>query len=226
MSKREANRTERRARILAAARSMIEDDAFSMRALADRAGVSVVTAYSLFGSRQNIIAALYEEDLEHFAGQLNEMGADVIDRMFAAPALTERQFGANPAFNRAMFRAIYGSGDSALSEGFITPRIRAWEVLIAEAAAEGLLDADVNVNAMAKNIIHMLIGSIQDWVRDNITLPQMHAEVAYGLSLILIPVATKRAVPGLMARFAEHDAALRRIAAERDVPALATPAAP
>ena len=37
---------------------MILDDTFSMRALAENADVSVVTAYSLFGSRQKIVAAI------------------------------------------------------------------------------------------------------------------------------------------------------------------------
>lgn len=212
MNKREANKRERRARVLAAARSMIHDDSFSMRALAEKAEVSVVTAYSLFGSRQNIISSLYEEDLAVFEEELDALGVDAIERMFAALGLSAQYFGESPAFNRAMFRAIYGSADSALSDGFITPRVRSWEKLVAEAATTGLLDSDVNVNAMAKNIIHMLIGSILDWVRDNITLEQMHAEVGYGLSLILIPVATKKAAPGLFARFADHDATLRSLA--------------
>ncbi|CAN5489890.1 hypothetical protein BH10PSE12_BH10PSE12_07160 [soil metagenome] len=212
MNKREANKRERRARVLTAARSMIHDDSFSMRALAEKAGVSVVTAYSLFGSRQNIISALYVEDLIVFEDELDALRVDAIERMFAALRLAAEHFEESPAFNRAMFRAIYGSADSALSDGFITPRVRSWEKLVAEAAATGLLDGDVNANAMAKNIIHMLLGSILDWVRDNITLEQMHAEVAYGLSLILIPVATKKAVPGLLGRFADHDATLRKSA--------------
>ena len=211
MNKREANKKERRTRILTAARSMIHDDAFSMRALAEKAEVSVVTAYSLFGSRQNIIASLYQEDLAVFEDDLNALGVGAIERMFAALRLAAQQFSENPAFHHAMFRAIYGSGDSALSDGFLTPRVESWEKLVAEAAATGQLDSDVNVNAMAKNIIHMFIGSILDWVRDNITLEQMHAEVAYGLSLILIPVATKKAVPSLFARFADHDSTLRRL---------------
>ncbi len=216
MNKREANKRERRARVVAAARSMIHEGSFSMRTLAEKAGVSVVTAYSLFGSRQNIISAIYQEDLAVFEDELDALGVDAIERMFAALSLAAHHFKESPAFNQAMFRAIYGSADSALSDGFITPRIRSWEKLVAEAAATGLLDSDVNVNAMAKNIIHMLIGSILDWVRDNITLEQMHAEVAYGLSLILIPVATKKSVPGLFARFAEHDATLRRLAQATD----------
>lgn len=211
MNKREANKRERRARVLAAARDMIHVDSFSMRTLAEKAEVSVVTAYSLFGSRQNIISAIYEEDLDAFESVLDEFGVDAIERMFLALDLAKQRFEQNPSFERAMFRAIYGSADSALSDGFITPRIHSWEKLVSEAAATGLLDADVNVNAMAKNIIHMLIGSILDWVRDKISLEQMHAEVAYGLSLILIPVAAKKAVSGLYARFSQHDGTLRKL---------------
>jgi AcrR family transcriptional regulator len=210
VSKREANKQERRARIIDAARMMIRDDTFSMRALAESAGVSVVTAYSLFGSRQNIIATIMEEDLIAFDATLGDVGEDVVDRMFGAIELAANIFRANPDFYLTMFRAIYSSGDSALSDSFFSPRIRSWEALVSAAIDDGLLVADLNVNAMAKNIIHMLIGSIQDWTRDNITLDQMHAEVGFGLSLILIPVASDAVVPRLRARFAEHDAALRR----------------
>ena len=197
---------------MAAARGMIHEDTFSMRALAERSSVSVVTAYSLCGSRQDIISTMYAEDLVVFEKELEALNVDAIERMFAALQLAAQRFGEDPAFHKAMFRAIYGSSDSALSDGFFAPRVRSWEKLVAEASATGLLDDDVNANAVAKNVIHMLLGSIIDWVRNNISLEQMHAEVGYGLSLILIPLAAKKAVPDLYARFATHDSILRRIA--------------
>jgi AcrR family transcriptional regulator len=213
MSKREASKQERRARILAAARKMILDDTFSMRALSEKADVSVATAYSLFGSRQRIVAAIFEEDLVDFEEKLRSRGKDAVDRMFGALALAEERFHRNPDFVKAMFRAIYGSGDPALSDDFMAPRIRSWEKLVLEASTSGLIDATVNVNALAKNMFRMFIGSIQDWSFDNTTLQEMHSEVAYGLSLILMPIASRQLKSRLRAHFVEHDAVLRSVRA-------------
>ncbi len=77
MGKREANKLERRRRITAVARQMIQQEAFSMRALAAAADVTVVTAYNLFGSRENVIAAVFEEDLENFNARLLERGGGI-----------------------------------------------------------------------------------------------------------------------------------------------------
>ncbi len=48
-----------------------------MRALAAAADVTVVTAYNLFGSRENVIAAVFEEDLENFNARLLERGGGI-----------------------------------------------------------------------------------------------------------------------------------------------------
>ena len=59
--RREAGKTERRQRIIRAARQLIRQTGnagLSMRALAVRAGVSLATPYNLFGSKRAIVLAV------------------------------------------------------------------------------------------------------------------------------------------------------------------------
>jgi len=63
MPSREQAKAIRRDRIVAAARELIqetEETGFSMRALAERAGVSLVTPYKLFGSKLAGMQALLD----------------------------------------------------------------------------------------------------------------------------------------------------------------------
>ncbi|MGD8829867.1 MAG: TetR/AcrR family transcriptional regulator, partial [Pseudomonadales bacterium] len=73
MPSREEAKEIRRQRILEAARSLIRETArtrFSMRMLAEKSGVSLVTPYNLFGSKQAIMGTLLDEDIGQFAKQL------------------------------------------------------------------------------------------------------------------------------------------------------------
>ena len=78
MGVREEGKNERRNRITAAARSLIQsgDSGFRMRALAEEAGVSIATPYNLFGSKQAILSAVMDADLSRFKETLARQRAD------------------------------------------------------------------------------------------------------------------------------------------------------
>ena len=90
MPTREEAKQIRRKQILAAARDLIGETSetkFSMRALAERAGVSLVTPYNLFGSKQAIMFALLDEDISKFGAQLARSRKDPLDMLFQAVTL-------------------------------------------------------------------------------------------------------------------------------------------
>ena len=73
MSKRESNRDEKRQLIVDTARHLMqvrEVSDFSMRTLAEVAGVSSATPYALFGSKQALIAAVMDTDFANFMDAL------------------------------------------------------------------------------------------------------------------------------------------------------------
>ena len=189
MGKREQNKEERRQRILAAAKNIIYDDSFSMRKLAEHAGVSVVTAYAIFGSRQNIVASVFEGDLEEFQQELEGQATDTIDRMFAVLAVSAERFRSQPDYFRSMLKTV-ASGDSTLTELFMLPRMGTWRHLMADAVAEGHILPSTDIDALAKAVIHFTIGLFQDWGRKKICVDHMRAEGNYVLSILLTPVST------------------------------------
>jgi AcrR family transcriptional regulator len=66
MSNREEAKHKRRRQIVRDARALMQktgDTGFSMRALAEQAGVSIATPYNLFGSKQTIMFAVLDDDL-------------------------------------------------------------------------------------------------------------------------------------------------------------------
>ena len=205
MGKREANKLERRQRIIQAARQMIQEESFSMRALATMANVTVVTVYSLFGSRQNVIAAVLEEDLELFNANLLATKGDALDRIFNAVELTAEVFINDSSYHSAMIRTIYQIDDAYFYSQFFEPRLNFWENLIKDTISCNLLNQRINYATISKSIIYLFIGFSQEWVRGAISINQMRAEIGYGVSLLLLPFAGKKATSRLLAKLYEFN---------------------
>ena len=85
---RELHKDERRAQILLAARDLVTDgglDALTMRAVAQRAGLSVPTVYSLIGSRADVVAALLDAGGDQLVALLaDDQPRDPVGRVVAA----------------------------------------------------------------------------------------------------------------------------------------------
>ena len=85
MSNREEAKHSRRRKIVRAARVLMQqtgDAGFSMRALAEQAGVSIATPYNLFGSKQAIMFAVLDADLEYYQKRLAKVRVDELDVFF------------------------------------------------------------------------------------------------------------------------------------------------
>ena len=81
MSKREQNKNDKRGQIIKAARELMRirsSTGFSMRQLADASGVSLATPYNLFGSKQGIISAVMDTDLDDFKDRLLSIDSNPI----------------------------------------------------------------------------------------------------------------------------------------------------
>ena len=79
-------KAKRQRAILDAARDIMAESGeggLTMFALASRAGVSPATPYNLFGSKQAILQAVYEEDMHDFHANYDEKaGTDPLGRIF------------------------------------------------------------------------------------------------------------------------------------------------
>ena len=210
MGKREENKSQRRREILGAARDLMRASgsaAFSMRSLAETAGVSVATPYNLFGSKQAVLVALLDDDLADYQAELTRLDPSGVDALFEAAALMQRQLAGDPAFYRNVFAAVAAEGGEELRFLISGPRYALWKHLLREATRAGLLDPDIDPDAFAITLSQLLLANVQEWAMGFLEIGEMDARIRYGMALALLAIATPASRPTLKERMqaAERD---------------------
>ncbi len=213
MNAREAGKAERRGAIVRAARRLVRETGqtgFSMRALAEAAGVSIATPYNLFGSKQAIMFALLDADLEQYRARLTEMGGDALDVFFEAVRVARDFYADDPEFYRATLFAVYNDGGKEFRSIFGPPRHAMWRGFVQEAVAAGFLEPDIDPKAFAVNLGHIFFSVILEWVAGELDLDELEARVQYGFALSLHSIATDCVRPRLKRRLREAERNLIR----------------
>ncbi|NQV66102.1 MAG: TetR/AcrR family transcriptional regulator [SAR86 cluster bacterium] len=194
MGKRDTNRDEKRQLIVTTARKLMqvrEVSDFSMRTLAEVAGVSSATPYALFGSKQALIAAVMDTDFADFMTALTAEPNQGFDVFFRLVDVTAELFEKNPGYYSTGAQAIQATTDQTLTSHFSLPRHGLFKDLVSDAIQRGEICHQINPDSLALNLGHQFYGWIQAWAKGNITLPDMVARTKYGLGLGLAAVATE-----------------------------------
>ena len=204
MGRREDAKTERRERIIRAARELIRetgDAGLSMRVLARRAGVSLTTPYNLFGSKRAIVMGALQ-DAAPFAEAFAKLKpVDPLERMFKAAAIAIDLYAADPAFYRTLFVALFDiRGGEEYRTLFGPGRHAFWRGLLAEAVEAGQLVGDFELDLFTSQIEQIFLSTLLQWVTNEIAAAQLAPTVGYGFALVLGTVATDPHRPGLTAR--------------------------
>jgi AcrR family transcriptional regulator len=193
MSNREEAKHSRRRKIVRAARALMQqtgDAGFSMRALAEQAGVSIATPYNLFGSKQAIMFAVLDADLEYYQKRLAKVRVDELDVFFKAVSLATTLYSTEPSFYRAVLFAVYNDGGREFRSMFGGPRHVMWRGFVQDAVKAGFLNSDVEPDAFAINLGRTFFSAILEWVSGELTLPELEAWVQYGFALSLSAMST------------------------------------
>ncbi len=193
MPTREESKELRRRAIVCAARTLMQETGqagFSMRALAERAGVSIATPYNLFGSKQAVMFAVLDTDLEQYQHRLECLKVDEIDVFFKAVSLATSLYSAEPGFYRAVLFAAYNDGGTGFRAMFSGPRHAMWRRFVNNARRAGMIEQDVEPNALAINLAHIFFSCIIEWVNGVISLDELEARTQYGFATALRGVAT------------------------------------
>lgn len=207
-------KSQRMANIVTAARNLMRDtgDAgFSMRALADAAGVSIATPYNLFGSKQAIMYALLDDDLASFSQSLNQIKTDEIDSFFKSVSLTTDLYATEPAYHRAVLLAIYSDGGKDYRSIFFEPRYVFLRNLVKGAINAGYLIEELDADAFALNISHTFFACNIEWAHKQLSLPELAQRVNYGMALALSAVATEKCRIDLQQRVLHSQKQLQNI---------------
>lgn len=214
MPTREESKAQRRHAIVNAARALMQETGqagFSMRALAERAGVSIATPYNLFGSKQAVMYGVLEADLDIYQKRLEQLNADEIDMFFEAVSVATTMYSAEPGFYRAVLFAAYNGGGTEFQAMFSGPRHIAWRRLVDQAKAAGMLDAELEANSFTLNLGHIFFSCIMEWVNGLIGLEELEARAHYGFALALRGMATPAASDRLRDRALATQKKLKRL---------------
>jgi AcrR family transcriptional regulator len=205
VGRREQAKSERRARIVEAACELLREvglEEMGMKALAARAGLSQSTVYNLFGSKQAVLAAVFDLDLNRFEALVAAAASpDPLERLFDTVDLAVEVYRADEPFYRAvMWRRPNEAGEMGLGETLREPRSRYWRALVEDAIAHGRLTADADPAVLAAMIIQIFGGVLADWIGGDITLDQMRDETKLGFAAALSAFATEPSATALRER--------------------------
>jgi AcrR family transcriptional regulator len=196
MSLRERSKAERRKRIVAAARRLVHEggvENLSMKLLAERAGVGIATPYNLFGSKQDVMLAVIDQDVATFQERVaRSRHPSELEALFRAVTLAKQVYSAEPNFYRAVLLAVYNSGGREFRAMFSGPRRAFWQGLVSGAIGAGFIRHDVEAAPLTLHLAHVFASVLLNWVLGDISLDEMEAQIQYGFSLSLMGVSTRK----------------------------------
>lgn len=210
---RRTGKSQRRDDIVTAARALMRkggDTGFSMRALAEEAGVSIATPYNVFGSKQNVLLAVLDDDLAAYEATLAALTGDPISILFDSIDVLHTMLDSEPDFYRGMLAAVSRDGGEArnLARG---ARYMVWKRLLAQATEAGLLDADADPDAFAIATSQNNLSNLVNWAAGGLSLAEMAARNHYGLALMLLALATDASRADVRARMRAAERDLQRL---------------
>jgi AcrR family transcriptional regulator len=167
--------------------------AFSMRALASSANISLKTAYNLFGSKQGVMLQIFRAEQARFAQELSQAEAeDKLDEVFLRLELATRHFRQNEEFYRYIFNVA-----DAVQEG--GPRDPAREVratchrYLTEAMEAGLIPRDFDLDMLAEHFTDLFSSAVKEWAKGAFPSEHLYQRMAYGQAVALAAVCTPAA---------------------------------
>jgi AcrR family transcriptional regulator len=207
--RREQAKEGRRRALLFATKASLERGEFSMRKVAELAGVSEVTPYNLFASKAGLLSALYRGMIGASEARLpGADAADPISRFFAAIDGFRDNIAGQSAFYRAFFAARHESRGGRSYTGDYDEGVDYWQRLLGAAIEAGQIADDASGAALSRHFIHLLSGAVQEWIDEAIDPAEWHALVTHGFALLALPLASPEAAVLLRERLREAAKAL------------------
>jgi AcrR family transcriptional regulator len=204
---RDRQMTKRRERILEAAAELIRTTGgagLSMRALADKAEVSLATPYNLFGSKAGVLMALQFSTVEKLERAMEELRArDPIDQVLEAAQRGAAIYTGDPSFWLPLMQAHW-LAKGVIHESPLHPRIVAlWHRSLQAGVEAGRLIPEANPEFVARLLVICFYGVLVMWIQGSLDGNGFRTHVLYGFVLILLGVATPAARPKLIRRLQE-----------------------
>jgi AcrR family transcriptional regulator len=192
MSIREEQKNTRRRAILDAARSLIlegKERDFSMLTLAEKAGVSLVTPYNLFGSKSSILLEIVREDIYERITHVEALASDSLAEWVAALSATLGQvYYKNRHFYRRMIVTLVAQQNADTQRASLEFSYRTFENALKHLRERGILPGTVPVEVLARQFAHSVSGSLQQRLMQRGTEELLRREIELGLLFLLAGV--------------------------------------
>jgi AcrR family transcriptional regulator len=192
-SVRELAKEARRQAILAAAEALIRKTGstdFSMRDLAARAGLSLVTTYNLIGSKSMVLYALLSLRADGLsAAPASTPGTTDLVRVINANVHSAiRQFTGDPEFYRPLMRFLLGVPEPVHRPAFMARAISYWRDVMAPLEEAGWLAAGVCANDLA-DVVHLVFtGALDMWIHEEYDEARFQQQLDKSVALLIRPM--------------------------------------
>jgi AcrR family transcriptional regulator len=182
---------ERQKRIVEVAEKLLRESggvAFSMRALAGRANISLKTAYNLFGSKQGVMLQIFRAEQSRFLQELRQVNAeDKLDEVFLRLDLAAKHFLQNEEFYRYIFNVAdavnVGTRQDPAREVFETSRR-----YLVEAMAAGVVLTEFDPDKLAEHFTDLFSSAVKEWAKGAVPSERLYQRMAYGQAVALAAV--------------------------------------
>ena len=192
MSVRELQKNSRRRAILDAARSLIldgKDRDFSMPTLAEKAGVSLVTPYNLFGSKSSILLEIVREDIFEQVMGIDTLPSGTLAEWAAglAGGLAHIYYR-NRHFYRRMIVTLVAQENAESQRAALDYSYRMFEAALNRLRDRGALPAEIPIDLLARQFAHSVAGSLQHRLMERGSETLLKQEIEMGLLFLLAGV--------------------------------------
>ncbi len=194
----EANKNARRARILAAARTLLEKHGYAgvtMRGLADESQVSVPTLYNLFGGKEPLLLAAVEERfVDVLSLPVNRKAKPSLQSVLSLFETMNAPLIEAPRYSRTMIQVFMGTaGTRTTSMRMARAMGERLATLLFALKKQGTLVAWIDGIALAQRIGSHYLASVITWGTTRQSTDVLRATTEYELCLALLgAVAHKR----------------------------------
>lgn len=183
----------RRHKMLDAAETLIRQTGgtdFSMRVLADAAEVSPATPYNVFGSKEGLLFALLQRNLEVFLERESHISTqDPFEQALEAAESAVGLLVGDPRLMRPLYQVMLGLSDPIHHPEFIQGAFVFYRRALAGMRAEGIIPTEDDVEIMALSLMAHMIGLLTLWVQEDIADGYFQAQVVLGFVQLLWPLA-------------------------------------
>jgi AcrR family transcriptional regulator len=192
-SARETAKEARREAIFAAAEALIRRSGntdFSMRELADEAGLSLATAYNLIGSKSTVLYALLNSRADALAASGGTSNAEtgMQDLPGNSSRRAVRQFTRDPEFFRPLMRFLLSVPDPVHRPAFMARGLAYWHEVMQPLEDAGRLPDGMRAADFA-NVVHLVFtGALDMWIHEEYSARRFQQELDKCLTLLMLTV--------------------------------------